>query len=552
VLQELHVASLGVIDDARLDLAPGLNVLSGETGAGKTLVTVALSLAIGARGSGSLVRSGSKGLAVEGLFSLTDGEGGERVEATELAEWAEDGEIVLARTVGADGRSAARITGRLAPLSALAGVGDRLVEIHGQNQAERVLQPAAQTAFLDRFAGQAHLQLAHRYREAHARFRQVQKALERLVLDARERERQKDLLRYQVREIEAAGVAAGELDALAEEEARLAHAERILTLSAGAEDALGGEGAALDRLRAAAAGGEGMGSLDGAAASLAGDLASLVADAEDALARLRSYRESVAVDPARLEVVRERIQALRGLERKYGDGEDGILAYLAEAGRHLATLEGEDSERASLEGLAEQLHAEATSLAGDLTAGRAGAAPRLATALTEELQELGMPGATVDVALQPLGDLRPDGTEQAELTLSAGAGQPSRPLARAASGGEMSRTILACRSVLADLDGVPTLVFDEVDSGIGGRTAVAVGRRLAGLAARRQVLVVTHLAQIAAHADRHFVVTKDHGTTSVRPVEGDERIAELARMLSGSTGRASLAHARELVMGTAP
>ncbi|HEX9236141.1 MAG TPA: DNA repair protein RecN, partial [Actinomycetota bacterium] len=268
---------------------------------------------------------------------------------------------------------------------------------------------------------------------------------------------------------------------------------------------------------------------------------------EDLLADIRSYRESVQVDPARLTEVAERLHALKGLQRKYGEHEEAILVFLQQARQRLAELEDERGARSELEARTTRLGGQVASLAASLTDRRQEAAPRLAAALAEEVQHLGMPGATVRIELIANAEFGPDGAESAEIRFAGGPKQQPLPLARTASGGELSRMMLACRTVLSDLDDVPTLVFDEVDAGIGGRTAQAVGARLAHLASRRQVVVVTHLAQIAAPADRHFVVSKENGIARVRQVDGEQRVEEIARMLSGTTGDVSLAHARELI-----
>jgi DNA repair protein RecN (Recombination protein N) len=551
VLEELHVWGLGVVEEARLELGSGLNVLTGETGAGKTLITVGLSLALGARAASGLIRRGRSTLGAEARFRLPAG----RVDLEDVeddpspvAEANDDEvEVVLARSVSADGRGSARVNGRLVPVAGLAATGGRLVEIHGQNQQTRLLAAAAQTAFLDRFAGPEHQATVDRYKEAHRSLRQAEARLAQLEGAGREREREIDLLRYQIGEIEAARVMPGEIPGLQQEEGRLAHAERILGLAAGAELAVGEESGALDRLREAAAAAQSIVALDPAAAAAAARLASATAEAADALQELRAYRESVDADPARLGEVQERIRALRALERKYGDGEEGILAYLEESRSRLASLESLDADLAGLQEEVRGLTDEVAGLAASVGAVRAKAGPDLAEALRREVRALGMPGAEVTVTLEPLSEPGPLGTEAGEFLFSGGPGQPLQSIARAASGGELSRVMLACRSVRADLDEVPTIVFDEVDAGIGGRTASAVAWRLAQVGRLRQILVVTHLAQIAARADRHFLVEKDAGTATVRLLDGEERVEELARMLSGQTGRASMAHARELI-----
>jgi DNA repair protein RecN (Recombination protein N) len=413
------------------------------------------------------------------------------------------------------------------------------------------LSKGAQLEFLDRFTGPEHLETLAGYRARHRELREVRAGLAQMEQGERERERERDLLQYQIREIETAQVVLGEAVSLEREESRLSHAERILELAGTSEHAVGHEGGAADGLRQAAAALEGTASLDPQAGDLASRAVALVAEADDVLAEVRSYRDSVQADPVRLEDVRVRIQALKGLERKYGDGEEGILAYLEEARARLTGLEGQGERRAELEAQVGHLDAEVSGLAARVSEGRARSATQLGSALTAEVHELGMPGAQVEVNLEPLDPPGSDGAERVEFVFAGSIEQPALPLARAASGGELSRVMLACRSVLANLDDVPTLVFDEVDAGVGGRTALAVGTRLADLGRSRQVVVVTHLAQIAARADRHFVVTKQGGTASVRTVEGEDRVEELARMLSGTTGEVSLAHARELVAGGA-
>ncbi|MGH2722962.1 MAG: hypothetical protein ACRDI0_01635, partial [Actinomycetota bacterium] len=296
--------------------------------------------------------------------------------------------------------------------------------------------------------------------------------------------------------------------------------------------ALADEGGGADALRRAAAAVRDAAHVDPGVGELSERLSSLAAEGDDLTGALRGHLDSVDLDPARLEEVRERIVAIRGLERKYGEGEEGILAYLEEARGKLVSLEGAGREREALAQEAAALEEETGTLAGQLTAARKEAAPRLSAAIHAEIQDLGMEGASIEVRLEPHEHPGPGGAEGAVLLLSGGPGQPPQPLSRVASGGELSRTMLGCRTVLADLDQVPTLVFDEVDAGIGGRAGVAVGRRLARLGRHRQVLVVTHLPQIACFADRQLRVTKDAGTATVVALQGEDRIEELSRMLS--------------------
>src|SRR4051812_8356652 len=459
VLLELHIAGLGVIDDLDLELHPGLNVLTGETGAGKTMVTVGIALTLGGRGSASLVREGAGRARVEARFRSPG------TPAT--TEWTEDGELVLARTVASDGRGSARIGGQIVPVSALAGLAPDLVEVHGQGQAQRLLAPAEQTGFLDRFAGGSHVEEVERHRDVFERLRRVRRRLDELDREERDREREKDLLAYQVREIETASIAPGETESLRAEESRLANAERLMERAAQAQQALGAEGGAAESLAAAAGGLRDAAAMDTEARELSERLTAVAEEAADVSRDVRGWRESLRADPARLAEVNERLHELAGLERKYGEGEEGVLAFLEQAQTRLAALEGAGEERSSLETEAEALEAERQGLADGITAARREAAPRLAAAIQAELHELGMQGASVEVALRSPAEATQLGAERAELLFSGGTGQAALPLGKAASGGELSRTMLACRSVLADLDHVPTLVFDEVDAGIG-------------------------------------------------------------------------------------
>jgi len=544
MLRELHISGLGVIEDLDLELDPGLNVLTGETGAGKTLIAVGLGLALGRRASSSQIRADSGAARVQARFDATPAavEGG----------WAEDGGIVLARTLSREGRSTARVGGQLAPVSVLARLGEDLVEIHGQHEGVRLLSAALQTAFLDRYAGREHAEAVAVLAEEHARLRAARTALEEMRAAERDRERELDLLAYQVREIEAAGLRPGELAEARLEEARLAHAEKLLERAGEAERRLVGEDAGADALRMAASALSSAAELDPGLAEPAERAATIAATADELARDLRGYRERLQIDPRRLQEVRERLAALHALQRKYGETEEEILSFLGTARGRLARLADADDERARLEGEVAELAERVSALGAIVSDGRGRAAPGLSRAIAEELRGLGMPEAVVEVTLVPTAEVTASGAERAEIVFAGGPGQAPLPLARVASGGELSRTMLACRSVLADLDEVPTLVFDEVDAGIGGRAGLAVGRRLARLASSRQVVVVTHLPQIAAFADRHVLVEKAGGSATVRVLEGPERILELTRMLAGLPGsEAAATHAEELLADAA-
>jgi len=504
------------------------------------MVTVGLQLALGRRGGTSLVRAGAPAAKVQARFDAPP--------AATSAGWAEDGEVLLARTVTAEGRSTARVSGQLAPVSALTELAGGLVEVHGQHEGQKLLSTVAQTRFLDRFAGGEHLDAVEDLRVEHGRLREATAALAELDERERDRERQMDLLAYQVREIETAAPRAGETDQLKLEAARLDHAGRLLERASSAERSLAAEDGAADALGAASAELRAAGEVDPGAEELAARAFELNAAATELAVEVRGYRERLELDPVRLQEVRERIDALDALQRKYGNGEEEVLAFGDRARESLDALAGVEQER---ERAAAEV-AERTERVGALTTvvsdGRARAVPELSQALQRELGELGMEGASIEVTLVPTPELTSGGAEHAAFVFSGGPGQPAQPLAKVASGGELSRTMLACRSVLVDLDDVPTLIFDEVDAGIGGQAGVAVGRRLANLALGRQVVVVTHLPQIASFADRHIRVRKDDGTASIEVLDDAQRVEELSRMLAGLPGsEAAAAHAEELL-----
>jgi len=565
MLAELRIRDLGVIDDARLEVSAGLNVLTGETGAGKTMVVDALALLLGGRADPGAVRSGRPAALVEGRLHAGDDAQVADALATAGVE-DEDGEVVVARQILAEGRSRAQLQGRMATVAAVADVVRPLVEVHGQHEFQDLLRPGVQRDLLDRYAGDAALELRAAFGSGWRRLRTVTRELDDLATRAREREREIDLLRHQLEEIDAAQVRVGESAELAAEAERLANAESLQQAAALAHQLLEGDddAGAATALGAAARAVHGPGGHDRALGELAERAQALAAEVSDLASSLRAYAEAVLVDPARLEEINQRMALLRDLERKYGDDEAAILAFAGQAAERLAELEGGTLRSEALEAEAAELRRRLAATGAELTAARREAAARLGEAVRVELADLAMPAAQVEVAVEQdddedgleVGGRRlagtEDGLDRVDFRLAAHPGAPLRPLGRAASGGELSRVMLALRVVLAGVDRTPTLVFDEVDAGVGGRTAAAVGRRLAELARRHQVLVVTHLPQIAAHADRHFTVEKRsaEGSTStdVRLLDDAGRVGELSRMLSGmeSSGLAQ-AHAEELL-----
>jgi DNA repair protein RecN (Recombination protein N) len=524
MLIELRVRDLGVIESVSLDLRSGMTALTGETGAGKTLLVDALELLVGGRADPSLVRPGAAEALVEGRFTV------------------DDDEVILARAVPAQGRSRAWIDGRMAPVSALAEAGARLLELHGQHAQQSLLDAAAQRRALDAYAGVDLDPLT----AARARRRAIQAELEALGGDDRARARQADLLRYQLSEIDAAGLEdPDEDDSLAEEEDRLAAATAHREAAGHALGALdsgdGGGKAVVDLL------GTAQGALEGRAplAELARRLASLQADASDVASELRRVVETWDDDPERLEEVRARRQLLRELSRKYGEGPAGVLAFADEARRMLHELDAAEVRAGELVLELETAEADVATAEAAVGAARRAAAPKLAAAVQKRLRTLAMPHARVEVTVA-----EPEPGDEVTFLMGANPGEAVLPLAKVASGGELARAMLALRLVLTEAP--PTMVFDEVDAGVGGEAAQAVGSALAEVAQRHQVLVVTHLAQVAACAQQQLGVRKDvsGGRTVARTsaLAGDDRVVELARMLSGSPDSATARrHAEELL-----
>ncbi len=570
MLAELRIVDLGVIEESRLELGPGFTVITGETGAGKTMVVSALGLLLGGRADSGAVRSGAKHARVEGVWDLsaTD-EPTIAASVIDAGGRAEEGDLVLARQVSAEGRSRAYAGGAGVPAGMLADLADRLVAVHGQSDQHRLLAPGAQREALDRFAGGEVLALRERFGRAHARLREVEQELTDIVTGARERAREADLLRFGLEEIERVAPALGEDDDLAREETRLGFADSLRGAAEQAREALSSEHDGPDALGAVSAARkhlDGVRDHDPQAAELADRLAELSYLLGDLAADVASYAAGVETDPARLAAVSQRRAALTGLIRKYGDDLAQVLAWGRDAEQRLAGLDNDDERVELLRAERTELRGDLAGLAEELTERRGEAATRLGEAVTEELTALAMPHARVEVRVSQHEARETEGLEVAgrtlrmsvsgvddvELLLAANTGSEARPLHKGASGGELSRVMLAIEVVLGGTDPVPTFVFDEVDAGVGGKAAVEVGRRLAALARGAQVVVVTHLPQVAAFADRHVVVAKSSDgsvTTSGLGVLDDEgRVRELSRMLAGLEGSdTAQAHAQELL-----
>jgi len=529
VLAELHIENLGVIERAALVLAPGMTAMTGATGAGKTMLVEAIELLGGGRADATRVRHGADEARVDGRLVTPAGD-----------------ELVLSRVIPTDGRSRAYVNGRPATVTSLAEHAAGLIDLHGQHAHQSLLSTATQRAALDRF-GSIDLEPL---RAARARVTEIDAELAALGGDERARAREIDLLRFQVGELDAAGLSDPDEDAaLAVEEATLADAVAHREAGAAALDALRSEGGAGDALAIA------LHVLGDRApfGEVAHRLAGLSAELDDLSAELRGTTESIDEDPERLTAIRERRQLLHDLRRKYGDTLADVIAFHSETSARLAELERYDQRAAELDRHRDAAIAAADKAAEVVGRARRAAAPQLAEAVGARLRELAMPNATVAVEVGTGPDDHPG--DQVRFLLAANPGSPPLPLSKVASGGELARAMLALRLVLSGAreSGAErlVLVFDEVDAGVGGAAAAAVGRALADLAAHHQVLVVTHLAQVAAAADAHVVVAKrvegDATFTDLTVVTGDARVTEVARMLAGEPTTAARRHARELL-----
>ncbi len=568
MIQELALRGLGVIDQATCRFAPGFTAVTGETGAGKTMVVTGLGLLAGGRADPGLIRTGADQAVVEGWFDPPSGPVAERVR--EAGGEIDDEALTAARIVA--GRARSILGGRGVPAAVLAEVAGQLIAIHGQHEQTRL--GARARSLLDAFAGPQTQALAVEVARVHAQLRSVQRQVEELQSGARERARELDLLEFSLAEIEKVDPQPGEDALLAAEAERLANAEDLVgaaRLAAGALSAdLESEGGidVLGLLWTAVRALESAAAHDPVLGEHASALRSVQAQAGEVAADLASYAEGIEADPRRLAHVQERIAALAGLTRKYADTADGVLVWAQQAAARVALLAGADDRIEELVDQVGALRTELAELCAALHAQRVHAAERFTAQVGAELAALAMPGAQVrfDVRTTPdpqgltlpgfdeLGPLafRAHGVDEVELLLAANRGSPLRPIASAASGGELSRVLLALQVVLAGADPVPTMVFDEVDAGVGGAAAIEVGRRLQRLSETTQVIVVTHLAQVAAFADRQLVVTKDSDgsitASSVRVVEGEDRLRELSRMMSGIADSTSAgAHAQELL-----
>jgi DNA repair protein RecN (Recombination protein N) len=560
VLLELRIENLLLIERAELRPGPGLTAITGETGAGKTVLAHALDLLLGGKPRSGIVRPGASEAYVEGVFELPAG----LLEEPEFAELRERvgeelDEIVLARRVSAEGRSRAFVQGRSATAADLQALGGRLVAFFGQHEHRRLTLASAQLDLLDGFCGREQLELRAALAGAHGRMRELERALAELRERAGTRDRDLDLLAFEIEEIEQLDPSEEEKESLMAERSRLRQLDGLLAAAGAGAEAIapsGDEPGVATLLSGAERLAEQVAGADPELDALAERLATVRLEAEDVGAELRRYADSLEAEPGRLDVLEERLELYDRLERKHGGSVAAVLAHAEHCRRERDRLEQAEVETERAETALAEARTERDGLAGQVGAARRNAAPRLAERVREELGALAMENAAFEVVVEPRGeasqpDIGPTGAERVEFMLGPNPGVPAAPIRDAGSGGELSRVMLALMTV-AGTGESRTLVFDEVDAGVGGQTARAVGERLRALGDTRQVLCITHLPQIAALASAHFRIEKsaeaDTALTTVESLEGDGVVAELCRMLGAeASDKAARRHAKELL-----
>jgi len=567
MLQELSISNFAIIDQLRLSFSSGMNVFTGETGAGKSIIIDAVSALLGARLSGeTVIRAGADRAVVEGIFALSPEEAALiKPTLAELGLDEGDDELILSRELNRSGRNVCRVNGRAVTVAVLEEIGQRLIDIHGQGEHLSLLRVREHLGYLDRYAGLAEERA--RLAETVGELRRVRQALQECLRDERELARRMDLLQFQVGEIEAARLDPAEEEQLLQQRTLLANAERLLELANSSYALLnGGEQqrrAVLDLLGTALHDLTQLEKLDPTAAPHRQAVEDALYQLEDVARALRVYRDGIEYNPARLEQVEERLSLIQGLKRKYGDTVAEVLRFGEKARAELEAISHNEERVAELRVQEEALLRRAGEQAARLSAARREAAARLERAVEEQLAELKMEGARFVVAMERTEDpagpeidgrrwaLDASGVDRVEFLIAPNPGEPPKPLAKIASGGEASRLMLALKSVLSQADSVPTLIFDEIDAGISGRVGTLVGRKLWNLARDHQVLCVTHLPQIASLADCHMSVSKrvvdERSVTQVRPLDESERVQELANLLGGDHGSASVLNAEELL-----
>jgi DNA repair protein RecN (Recombination protein N) len=551
MLTELHIRNFALIE--RLDLSFGktLNILTGETGAGKSIVIDALGLTLGERASSDFIRTGTDKATVEAVFDLRDASEATKSRLADGGLGNEDDPemLILAREVTRSGKTQCRVNGHLVPVALLREVGQELVDVHGQHEHQSLLSVDAHIDLLDNWLGVDVQMLRASVGKHYAETNRLRRELEDLRSQARERARNLDLYRFQQEEIAAAALRPGEEEELASERSRLANAEKLHMSADEAYESLANT--ALDGLNTTLAGLERASAMDETLTPIIEQLTESVAFADEARRLLRSYRDGIEFNPERLEAIEERVTLLRSLQRKYGDTLEEIIAYGEELTAKLDVLENSEAREADLEKLLKSSEETLGKSAAKLTKMRREGSKKFAAGILAELKDLGMAATRFEVSIEAQA-IGAKGADKVEFLLSPNPGEPLKPLVKIASGGEASRLMLAIKSVLARAAFVPTLIFDEIDVGVGGRTARTIADKLSALSSFAQILCITHLPQIASRpASAHFFIEKRvvDGKTivDVRPLPDEGRVEEIARMLGGDESETVRQHAREML-----
>ena len=555
MLQSLYLENIALIEKLGIELFPGFNVLTGETGAGKSIIIDAVNFVLGERTSRDLIRNGAARAKVEAVFNLNEGDAA-FAALDALGIECDGNELILSRELSAAGRNACRVNGTFVPVASLKSVSDTLVDIHGQHEHQALLDAENHISYLDAYCHAESLPIIEKIDAIISRRNELMLKRNSGFSSEREREREMDMLRYQIEEIASANLEAGEEERLNAEKTVLLNAERIRTALETAHMALSGaeEGSALSAIDTARRSMRDIAALNKDYEALGDKIEELYYAAEDISFVLRDTSENVESDMQRLEEIEQRLKLISDLKRKYGRTVEDVIDFGKDAGTKLNELENAEALAAELDAKLDKLKAEYNVAADELSKVRRAAGDRLKRDVLNELKDLGMAKAMFDVALSDAsgGEPRKGGRETAEFMLSANPGEPLKPLEKVASGGELSRIMLCFKSIFADNDRVPTLIFDEIDTGISGRTAAVVGEKMLGIAKKHQVICVTHLAQIAALADAHLMVRKyDDGKNTfveTRQLNEEEKVQRIAQMMDGeSDSPSALTHARELI-----
>ena len=557
MLRELHIKNVAVIDEASVEFGKGFNVLTGETGAGKSILIDSINMALGARSSRDLIRGGEEKAIVDTVFEIEDE--ATRAELEELGVEVEDGFVYINRTMTADGRSVCRINGRPTPLSTVRDAGRLLLNIHGQHDNHALLNPKLHLDFVDSYGGLT--ETKERYRAAYKAVRDIERELDELARGEAEKAQRADMLKFQIEEIDAAKLKAGEEEELERRRSYLGNIGKIAGAASEAYEKLySGEGmqqSAYDLISAALRSVGEAAEFDPDMEKRRGELSNILAELEESAHDLKNTADNADFDPNEINLIEERINLIYGLKRKYGSGIGEILEYGERARAELEKIENSDEYMARLSGELAAKKEELRAAAAELSKRRGEVGAELSERVNEQLRELDM-NVVFEVGIQPKTDADGEavydaqGAEDIEFMISANPNEPMKPLAKIASGGEMSRIMLALKSVFADSDRVETLIFDEIDTGISGRAAQRVAEKLKSLSEKRQTLCITHLAQIASMADSHYLIEKnvdgERASTKVTPLGENERVRELARIIGGvKVTDLTLKNAREML-----